>query len=247
MNSARPFQNDLCAVVSRQRPISSTPKLKCSPAVVSVFTSGWFESAEDQTRHSGTAHGGSPTGVVNAQGGPALWVCLVNCEKARQLVNDIFVFAWKSVAIGVGGTAAMDLWMLFMKVGFKIPPIDYARIGRWISHLPSGRFIHADIDKVERMPGEAALGWGVHYAFGVAMAALVIAVCGIGWTDAPTLLPPLIVGTVTIAIPFFIVQPAFGMGVAASKSPHAWFARVRSLMTHVVFGLGLYGVALLIA
>ncbi len=61
----------------------------------------------------------------------------------------------------------MDLWMLFMKYGFGIPPIDYARIGRWMGYFPSGRFVHANIDQTEHVAGEAVLGWSVHYAFGV--------------------------------------------------------------------------------
>lgn len=155
-------------------------------------------------------------------------------------MSEAWEFASNAVLIGVGGTAVMDLWMLFMKYGFGVPPIDYARIGRWLGHFPSGRFVHANIDETERVVGEAALGWSVHYAFGVAMGALLIATCGLAWARNPTVTPPLALGLLTIVIPFFVVQPAFGMGFAASKAPNAKFARLRSLMTHVAFGIGLY-------
>jgi hypothetical protein len=36
------------------------------------------------------------------------------------------------------------------------------------------------------------------------------------------------------------MQPAFGLGVAASKTPNPNKARLKSLMTHTVFGVGLY-------
>jgi hypothetical protein len=36
------------------------------------------------------------------------------------------------------------------------------------------------------------------------------------------------------------MQPAFGFGVAASKTPNPAQARLRSLMNHAVFGFGLY-------
>ncbi|UFX42747.1 DUF2938 domain-containing protein [Bradyrhizobium sp. 41S5] len=155
-------------------------------------------------------------------------------------MNEGWVLVSKSVLIGAGGTAVMDLWMLFMKLGFGIAPIDYARIGRWIGTFPAGRFVHANIDDADRVVGERPLGWTVHYLFGIAMAAILIGYCGTAWTRSPTLAPPLIIGLVTILIPFYVVQPAFGMGFTASKVPNAQFARMRSLMTHVAFGLGLY-------
>jgi hypothetical protein len=40
--------------------------------------------------------------------------------------------------------------------------------------------------------------------------------------------------------PLFVMQPALGLGVAASKAPKPTRARLKSLTTHTVFGLGLY-------
>jgi hypothetical protein len=48
-------------------------------------------------------------------------------------------------------------------------------------------------------------------------------------------------------VPFFVMQPAFGAGVAASKTPRPAQARLRSLMTHGVFGVGLYAGAWLVS
>ncbi len=87
--------------------------------------------------------------------------------------------------------------------------------------------------------GEGILGWGVHYATGIAYAALLVAM-GRGWVSAPTLLPALAVGLVTILVPFLVMQPAFGLGIASSRHPRPWSARLRSLTNHLSFGLGLY-------
>jgi hypothetical protein len=54
------------------------------------------------------------------------------------------------------------------------------------------------------------------------------------------------VGTVTVVMPFFVMQPAMGAGVAASRTPTPWINRLRSLLTHAIFGLGMYLAALLI-
>nr|WP_202899843.1 DUF2938 family protein [Kordiimonas gwangyangensis] len=64
---------------------------------------------------------------------------------------------------------------------------------------------------------------------------------------APTPLPALAVGIGSIIAPFFIMQPAFGFGFAASRTPAPWKARLKSLVTHTVFGMGLYLTALLLA
>jgi hypothetical protein len=44
----------------------------------------------------------------------------------------------------------------------------------------------------------------------------------------------------TVAAPFFILQPALGLGIAASRTPSPARARLRSLISHLVFGFGLY-------
>lgn len=60
------------------------------------------------------------------------------------------------------------------------------------------------------------------------------------WLQEPTILSAMILGLATVAIPFFVMQPSFGLGIAASKTPNPTQARFRSLMNHAVFGLGLY-------
>lgn len=44
--------------------------------------------------------------------------------------------------------------------------------------------------------------------------------------------------------PWFIMQPAFGAGIAGSKTPNPLAGRLRNLGTHTVYGLGLYATAL---
>jgi Protein of unknown function (DUF2938) len=52
---------------------------------------------------------------------------------------------------------------------------------------------------------------------------------GPGWAERPTLGPAMAVGLGSTAAPWPVMQPAFGLGVAAAKSPPA---RLRSLRTH---------------
>src|SRR6187431_873160 len=99
--------------------------------------------------------------------------------------------------IGLGATAAMDLWLALLR-RFGIRSSSFALVGRWVGHLMQGRFAHADIARAQPIAGELAWGWVVHYAIGIAFAALLVGVVGVAWTTSPKLLPALAVGLVTV-------------------------------------------------
>jgi DUF2938 family protein len=146
----------------------------------------------------------------------------------------------RAVLVGIGATLAMDLWTIVLRRGFGARSLDYAMVGRWLGHMPRGRFVHQSIAAAPAVVGERVIGWTAHHAIGVAFAALLLAACGGGWARQPTLGPALMAGILTMVAPFFIMQPGMGLGVAASKAPHPNVARLRSLGTHIVFGAGLY-------
>lgn len=146
----------------------------------------------------------------------------------------------RTVALGFGATLLMDLWALLLKYLYDVNGLDFRFVGRWIGHMPRGRFAHTGIKQAPPVKGETAIGWAAHYAIGVMFAAGLIAAAGQRWLEAPTLLPALVTGVVTLIAPFFVMQPAFGLGVASSRTPDPAKARMRSLVTHTVFGLGLF-------
>lgn len=145
--------------------------------------------------------------------------------------------------IGVGATVTMDLWAAVLR-RFGVPSLDFALLGRWLGHLPRGRFIHASIAKAAPVRGEKLLGWGLHYAIGISFAMLLVAVFGLGWARSPSLLPALLIGVVTVIAPLLILQPALGAGIASTKTPRPLFNSVKSIVTHTVYGVGLYVAAL---
>lgn len=155
-------------------------------------------------------------------------------------MKEAFEFAVYSLVIGVGATVLIDLWALGLKRLLGVPSMNWGLVGRWIGHMPAGRFVHDGIGKATPITGEMAIGWGAHYAIGIIFAGILLAFWGLDWARQPTLLPALLVGWATIAAPFFLMQPGLGLGVAAAKTPKPMIARLRSLLTHTVFGLGLY-------
>jgi hypothetical protein len=152
-------------------------------------------------------------------------------------------FVLRVFFIGVGATVVMDLWALLLRQ-FGIPSLNFAFLGRWIGHLHEGQWTHQSIAKAAPIRGELGIGWFAHYSIGVTFAALLLAVYGLEWARKPTLLPALIIGIATVVSPLFILQPALGAGIASSKTPTPVFNCIKSLITHAVFGLGLYLAAL---
>ena len=150
-----------------------------------------------------------------------------------------------ALAIGVGATAVMDVWAIALKRFWCIPSLNFAMVGRWLGHLPRGTLTHANIAQAAPVRDEAVMGWSAHYVIGVLFAAVLLALVEREWVQQPTFAPALLVGLVSVAAPFCILQPGMGAGVAASKTSHPAAARLRSLMAHTAFGIGLYLAALL--
>ena len=150
-----------------------------------------------------------------------------------------------TVIIGLFATALTDLWALARRRLLGVPLPDFGLVGRWIAHFRSGRFRHERISAAAPMPGERLIGWTAHYLIGICFAALAPALWGAQWLEHPTPVPALLVGIATVAAPFLLMQPGMGAGVAASRAPRPAAARLQSIVTHTVFGLGLYVGALI--
>jgi hypothetical protein len=145
-----------------------------------------------------------------------------------------------TVLVGLGATFVMDLWTMILNRAFAVPLPNYCFVGRWLRHMIKGTFTHSSIAAATQQPAECPIGWIAHYTVGILFALAFVAVATPQWLKSPSFLPALIFGVVTVAVPYFIMQPVFGLGLAAAKAPNPTQARLRSLMNHVVFGIGLY-------
>lgn len=153
----------------------------------------------------------------------------------------------QAVLIGAGATLGIDLWGSFLRRAFDVKSLDYCLLGRWVLHMPNGTFVHASIAQATEQRHECAAGWAAHYSIGVGLAVLFVLLAPEGWLLRPTLLPALLFGVVSVAAPFLAVQPGIGLGIAASKAPSPWKARLKSVITHSVYGVGLFASAYLLS
>lgn len=149
-------------------------------------------------------------------------------------------FIVRALLIGAGATIILDGWALLSARAYGTPAPRWDLVGRWIASMPRGRFVQESLGQTPPVRGELAIGWLVHYAVGIVYAALLLWIWGLDWARRPTLAPAIILGLLTLAAPFLIMQPGMGAGIAASKTPDPNGARLRSAINHTVFGLGLY-------
>lgn len=152
----------------------------------------------------------------------------------------------RGIFIGAGATVVIDLWAALLR-RFGVPSLNFALLGRWVGHALRGQLMHESIAKASAVRRELLLGWLAHYTIGVSLATLFLASSDLDWARSPTLGRALLFGVGTVVAPLFILQPALGAGIASSKTPRPVFNTLKSLMTHTVFGVGLFVTALLAA
>jgi hypothetical protein len=162
--------------------------------------------------------------------------------------------------MGLGATFTSDVWALFLKCVFAIASPNYCLVGRWLRTMPEGTFKHSNIASAPEQSAECTVGWIAHYMISVMFALVFVSFAGNNWLQRPTPLPAILFGVVTVLAPFFIMQPSFGLGIAASKTSNPTQARLRNLMNHTAFpgtardlpsksgrcGIGLYVFGLLV-
>jgi hypothetical protein len=161
-------------------------------------------------------------------------------------MNPWAIIVISAIVMGLGATLVFDLWGLLLKTVFKITPSNICLVGRWLLYMPEGTFTHSNIASTPQKRAECTGGWIAHYLIGIMFASVFIGLTGNNWLHHPTPVPAILYGVVTALAPFFILQPSFGLGFAASKTANPKQARLRSLMNHAAFGVGLYFFGLLV-
>jgi len=149
---------------------------------------------------------------------------------------DIAVVA----AVGIGATLVVDAWNLLLLRAFGIPSLSSCLLGRWVLHMPRGVFTHRAIGRAERKPFECVIGWVTHYGIGVGLTGLFLLVLAPEWLTRPSLAPVIVYGLATVLLPFFVLQPSLGLGIASAATPHPTKARLKSLATHTAYGVEVY-------
>lgn len=147
---------------------------------------------------------------------------------------------------GAGATLCMDLWALLLKRRFGIPSLDYALVGRWFLGMFDGRWFHATIVTAPPRRGERnRLDIALRHRHRVCLyparvgGQRVVCDAGAAHRAVERLAEPggAISGDAARA----------GLWRGGGKTAYPRKARLLSLLTHTVYGLGLLIAARLLA
>ncbi|WP_422366824.1 DUF2938 family protein [Pelagibius sp.] len=149
-------------------------------------------------------------------------------------------FLLHAAIAGVLATLVLDIWQRLLFAVSGIPPADWGAIGRWFAYLPKGRMIHRPIGDTPAVPGEAAIGWTMHYVIGVAYGVAYLGLLVFVLDSPASLLNGLVFGAVSVVIPWFVMQPGLGIGVMGRLAANPWVPRLNAFFSHVIYGAALY-------
>ncbi|WP_164661090.1 DUF2938 family protein [Tropicibacter sp. Alg240-R139] len=154
------------------------------------------------------------------------------------------LMAWGS-ALGLGATLLTDC-VGFLRQGVAATHGFYCLVGRWVGSVHCQGVFHDDIRTTPPVRAEAALGWAAHIGLGLVFGMAFAVLFGAAALRSPQAWQGLSFGVLTVLVPWLIFQPFFGWGVAVARAPEPWKLRLRGLITHAVFGLGLWLSAVLL-
>ena len=153
---------------------------------------------------------------------------------------------WRAGLAGLAATAFMDGVSVMRRSITGRAGLDYALVARWVGHMSKGRFVHENIMQSAPVAFERPVGWALHYVIGALLAWGLLGLAGARWIGGGQPLLVLAYGVATVVVPFLIMQPAMGLGIAASRTPAPWVARKGSVISHLAFGVGLMLAAYLV-
>lgn len=141
--------------------------------------------------------------------------------------------------VGLGATVFADV-IAVARQGWATTHGFYCLVGRWVGSVPRHGLIHANLRTATPVTQEAVLGWAAHIVLGILFGCAFALLFGAAAFEDPKIWQGLIFGLVTVLVPWLVFQPLFGWGIAVSKAPNPWKMRMKSVINHGVFGLGIW-------
>ncbi len=139
-------------------------------------------------------------------------------------------------AVGICACAFLDFWQRLLFYLFKVPPSNWALVGRWlIIFLRTRIWVQSNLVKQTAIKNELFIGWVFHYFVAVVYALLYLFlvnhnVINFGFADG------VVFGLFSVIVPWFFFMPAMGTGILANKAPNPSLSCLLALMAHTIFG-----------
>ncbi len=146
----------------------------------------------------------------------------------------------QTLLVGIIATATLDIWQQIYRLVFGAPITDWAMIGRWVGHIPEGKFVQPDIGKAPPIANEYSLGWIAHYVVGIGYAVVYLLLMRFVVGSPPSFISAMVFGAVSVGVTWFFMEPILGAGIMGSKIPRQARAMAHDFTSHLSLGLGLY-------
>jgi len=143
------------------------------------------------------------------------------------------------VVRGLFATLVMDVCGALVRSTGLTAGLPPQLIGKWFAYLLHGRLIHDDIAASPDIPVSLALVVAIHYAIGILLAGIFTLLTSRTSRSRSMPLLALGFGIVTVALPWFVMFPAMGFGVAGTQSPEEFLLTRTSAVNHAFLGFGL--------
>ena len=140
------------------------------------------------------------------------------------------------LTVGILSCAILDAWQRVLFFLAKVPPTNWAIVGRWlILFLKSRTWVQNDLSEQAEFSNELSIGWIFHYTVAIAYACFYFflykqSLIGFSFFDG------LVFGLLSVLVPWFFFMPAMGAGLLAIKTPKPVLACFLALVAHGVFG-----------
>jgi hypothetical protein len=155
-------------------------------------------------------------------------------------VTDTADIILRAALVGIGGTIVLG--------SLCLP--DAAHVRRTCDRLENGRplagpyvevRVRSDKHRAGRAgAGRTCAGLDIPYVIGIAYGLLLVAIWGAGWLRQPGIAELLILALALLVLPYFVMMPGMGMGMAGSRTPKPNVTRLKSVIGHSMFGIGMY-------
>ncbi len=139
---------------------------------------------------------------------------------------------------GIVGAVVMDIAETLAARRGISSGVNVALVGRWSLALGRGVFRHDDIRRSPAHANEIAAGWLFHFFVGGGGVALLLPLTLHALPASP--LPYLGFGLATSLLPWFILLPSFGWGIAGRRGPPGSNALLASTLSHIPYGAGIW-------
>lgn len=146
--------------------------------------------------------------------------------------RNLFIGVLATITMDLLSTAALKLrWIAFL------PP---RLTGRWFGWMAQGHFVHSDIAQAPPISHEMAIAIPTHYAVGITLGMLYLALCATLELSPRSLITALAFALCTNLLPWLVMFPAMGYGWFGAHGPAGTRLLMSSLVTHCFYGIGLW-------